>query len=79
MKKTKVWLRWIALTLLVILCINSVGSIALASEIQEEGYDSEAELLEEKSSTEAELQNEEGASEEKSQEEGSVSEEKSQE
>lgn len=48
MKKTKVWLRWIALTLLVILCINSVGSIALASEIQEEGYDSEAELLEEK-------------------------------
>ena len=53
MKKTKVWLRWIALTLLVILCINSVGSIALASEIQEEGYDSEAELLEEKSSTEA--------------------------
>lgn len=75
MKKTKVWLRWIALTLLVILCINSVGSIALASEIQEEGYDSEAELLEEKSSTEAELQNEEGASEEKSQEEGSVSEE----
>ena len=79
MKKTKVWLRWIALTLLVILCINSVGSIALASEIQEEGYDSEAELLEEKSSTEAELQNEEGASEEKSQEERSVSEEKSQE
>ena len=79
MKKTKVWLRWIALTLLVILCINNVGSIALASEIQEEGYDSEAELLEEKSSTEAELQNEEGASEEKSQEEGSVSEEKSQE
>ena len=79
MKKTKVWLRWIALTLLVILCINSVGSIALASEIQEEGYDSEAELLKEKSSTEAELQNEEGASEEKSQEEGSVSEEKSQE
>ena len=75
MKKTKVWLRWIALTLLVILCINNVGSIALASEIQEEGYDSEAELLEEKSSTEAELQNEEGASEEKSQEEGSVSEE----
>lgn len=79
MKKTKVWLRWIALTLLVILCINSVGSIALASEIQEEGYDSEAQLLEEKSSTEAELQNEEGASEEKSQEERSVSEEKSQE
>lgn len=75
MKKTKVWLRWIALTLLVILCINNVGSIALASEIQEEGYDSEAELLEEKSSTEAELQNEEGASEEKSQEEGSFSEE----
>ena len=56
-----------------------MGSIALASEIQEEGYDSEAELLEEKSSTEAELQNEEGASEEKSQEERSVSEEKSQE
>ena len=52
MKKTKVWLRWIALTLLVILCINSVGSIALASEIQEEGYDSEAELLEEKSNGE---------------------------
>lgn len=75
MKKTKVWLRWIALTLLVILCINNVGSIALASEIQEEGYTSEAELLEEKSTTEAELQNEEGASEEESQEEENVSEE----
>lgn len=33
MKKKKAWLRWIAWTLLVILCMNSVGTTALAADI----------------------------------------------
>ena len=43
------WLRWIAVTLLVILCINSVGTIALSAESQKEGNISETEFREEKS------------------------------
>lgn len=54
MKSKKMWLRWIAITLLVILCINNVGSIALASEIREGGS-----VLEEKSILEEEFQGKE--------------------
>ena len=59
MKSKKMWLRWIAITLLVILCINNVGSIALASEIREGGS-----VLEEKSILEEEFQGEGVTSEE---------------
>ena len=33
MKRKKAWLRWIAWTLLLILCMNSVGTTALAADI----------------------------------------------
>ena len=59
MKSKKMRLRWIAITLLVILCINNVGSIALASEIREGGS-----VLEEKSILEEEFQGEGVTSEE---------------
>ena len=78
-KSKKMWLRWIAITLLVILCINNVGSIALASEIREGGS-----VLEEKSILEEEFQgegvtSEESISEDELQEEGAISEEQFQE
>ena len=79
MKSKKMWLRWIAITLLVILCINNVGSIALASEIREGGS-----VLEEKSILEEEFQgegvtSEESISEDELQKEGAISEEQFQE
>ena len=46
MKKKKTWLRLIALTLLVILCINNVGTIAFAAAMDEAGSVSETEVLE---------------------------------
>ena len=78
-KSKKMWLRWIAITLLVILCINNVGSIALASEIREGGS-----VLEEKSILEEEFQgegvtSEESISEDELQKEGAISEEQFQE
>ena len=59
MKRKKMWLRWIAVPLLVILCINSVGTIALSAESQKEGNISETEFREEKSIPEKEFREEE--------------------
>ena len=75
------WLRWIAVTLLVILCINSVGTIALSAESQKEGNISETEFREEKSIPEKEFREEEktlekGNTPEEVQEEKSIPEEK---
>ena len=53
------WLQWIAVTLLVILCINSVGTIALSAESQKEGNISETEFREEKSIPKKEFREEE--------------------
>ena len=87
MKRKKMWLRWIAWTLLLILCINSIGITTLAADIsfanaqnetkqgvQAEGKPvSEEEFTEEEAVSEEEFTEEEAVSEEESTEEGSTS------
>lgn len=68
MKKKKTWLRLIALTLLVILCINNVGTIAFATAMDEAGSVSETEVLEDNNISEETISEEipkEGISEDK--------------
>ena len=67
-KKKKTWLRLIALTLLVILCINNVGTIAFATAMDEAGSVSETEVLEDNNISEETISEEipkEGISEDK--------------
>ncbi|MCB6371087.1 hypothetical protein LI273_16420 [Blautia glucerasea] len=87
MKRKKMWLRWIAWTLLLILCINSIGITTLAADIsfanaqnetkqgvQAEGKPvSEEEFTEGEPVSEEEFTEEEAVSEEESTEEGSTS------
>ena len=60
MKRKKIWLRWIAWTLLLVLCINSAGTTALAATVDEES------ILNINSSLEEEMLSEEFISEEES-------------
>ena len=60
MKRKKMWLRWIAWTLLLILCINSIGTTTLAADISfanaqnetKQGVQAEGEPVSEEESTE---------------------------
>lgn len=60
MKRKKIWLRWIAWTLLLVLCMNSAGTTALAATVDEES------ILNINSSLEEEMLSEEFISEEES-------------
>lgn len=67
MKKKNVWFRWIAWGLLLVMCINSIGTITLAADVpiaeteyaQETFQEEEPILLEERASAEEEIPSEE--------------------